>query len=63
MPIPLTNTFPAWAIVLLAGGVMERDGLFIVGGYVMMLGTTAWFFLLGAAVTETLGAVWHWMTG
>jgi hypothetical protein len=30
LPIPFTNSFPAWAILLMAGGILlERDGLFI----------------------------------
>lgn len=33
LPIPLTNTFPAWAILLTAAGMMENDGAVIVAGY------------------------------
>ena len=32
LPIPLGNTLPALAISLLALGVLERDGLWILGG-------------------------------
>jgi hypothetical protein len=61
MPIPLTNTFPAWAIFLLAAGAMERDGLCVLAGYAMALATAVWFFLLGAAVQHSLEATWHWL--
>jgi hypothetical protein len=33
LPIPLGNTLPALAISLLALGVLERDGLWILGGF------------------------------
>jgi len=32
LPIPFTNNFPAWTILLLATGLLERDGLFILAG-------------------------------
>ena len=63
LPIPLTNTFPGWTILLLAVGLMERDGLMILAGYVMLVVTAAWFFLLGAAITEALTRMWHWLAG
>jgi hypothetical protein len=43
LPIPLTNTFPAWAALLLAMGTLERDGYFVVAGYVMFLLSIALF--------------------
>ncbi len=43
LPIPLSNTFPACSILLLAAGMMERDGLLILAGYAM--GVFAWVYL------------------
>jgi hypothetical protein len=57
LPIPFSNTLPALSIVLLAAGMMERDGLLVLAGYVMALvglvylGT--WYFL-GKAGLEWL---------
>lgn len=49
--IPLTNTLPALAILFLAIGMLQRDGLFVVTGYIALIGTVAYFgFLVGAAV-------------
>ena len=31
--IPFTNAMPAWAILLLAIGMLQRDGLFVALGY------------------------------
>jgi len=47
LPIPFTNSLPAWAILLLAAGLLERDGVAIVLGYGMMAVTAGYFFLLG----------------
>lgn len=63
LPIPLTNTFPAWAILFLALGLLERDGLFVLAGYAMALATVVWFTILGAAVHQTLATMWHWLAG
>ncbi|HWA84887.1 MAG TPA: exopolysaccharide biosynthesis protein [Opitutus sp.] len=52
VPIPFTNTFPGWAILLLALGLMERDGLFILAGYAALLLSVAYLLLLG-------GSLWH----
>jgi len=43
LPIPFTNTFPALAILLLAAGMMERDGVCVLIGYAM--GVLAWGYL------------------
>ena len=37
--IPFSNTLPGFAILFLALGMLERDGAFIVAGYVMNLAT------------------------
>lgn len=63
LPIPLTNTFPSWTILLLAVGLMERDGLMVLAGYVMLVVTAAWFFLVGAAISEALTRTWQWLAG
>jgi hypothetical protein len=57
LPIPLTNAIPAVAIVLLALGMLERDGLFIFCGYVMTAVCSFVFgllFWLGKAGAQAL---------
>lgn len=51
LPVPFSNTIPAWAVVLLAAGMMERDGLLVLLGHLMTL--VSWAFI---ALTWTLGA-------
>jgi len=58
LPIPFSNTLPAWSILLLALGMMEEDGAVIVLGYLMA--GAAWTYLislwmLGEAGIERLG--------
>lgn len=58
LPIPFSNTFPAWSILLLALGMMEEDGAVIVLGYFMA--GAAWTYLaslwvLGEAGLSRLG--------
>jgi hypothetical protein len=49
LPIPFTNSFPAWAILLVAAGLLERDGLFILGGYLVFIAGVFYFIFLGEA--------------
>ncbi|HYZ73287.1 MAG TPA: exopolysaccharide biosynthesis protein [Chthoniobacterales bacterium] len=43
LPIPFSNSIPAWAVVLLAIGMMEKDGLFVLLGHFTAMGT--WIFI------------------
>ncbi|MFZ4483005.1 MAG: exopolysaccharide biosynthesis protein [Chthoniobacterales bacterium] len=62
-PFPLTNTIPGLAIIFMALGLMERDGVCILIGYAFAL--VAFFyigmiFLLGTAGVQYL---WDWCFG
>lgn len=46
LPIPFTNTLPAWSILLTAAGMMENDGIVILAGYVMAALTWAYLIFL-----------------
>lgn len=61
LPIPFTNSFPAWAILLLAGGLLERDGVFILGGYVVFVLGVFYFVFLGEAATQLVQALINWL--
>ncbi|MEO8610789.1 MAG: exopolysaccharide biosynthesis protein [Chloroflexota bacterium] len=47
--IPFSNTLPAVAILLLAAGMLQRDGIFVIGGYLMSAATVIYFGALFAA--------------
>jgi hypothetical protein len=41
--IPLSNTLPGIAILLLSLGIIQRDGLMVAGGYLFLIATTVYF--------------------
>lgn len=46
LPIPFSNLSAAWSIVLIALGVLEDDGIFILIGYLIILFTLAFILLM-----------------
>ena len=63
VPIPLTNSFPALTIVLLAAGAMERDGLFFLAGCAAFMVTLAYFGLLAFGGAHVLDNLRHTVFG
>jgi hypothetical protein len=62
-PFPLTNTIPGFAIIFFALGLIERDGVLIVAGYVLVLLAVVYFAgiaFLGKAWVESM---WQMFTG
>jgi len=45
--IPFTNTLPAWVILLICIGMLQRDGMIIIWGYLLAITTLVWFSFLG----------------
>jgi hypothetical protein len=54
LPIPFSNSIPAWAVVLLAIGRMERDGLLVLLGHLTVVATWVWIGLGGTLTVRTL---------
>src|SRR5215510_8461686 len=52
LPIPFSNSVPAWAVVLLAIGMMENDGLCVLLGHLTAIATWA---LIGLASVFAVG--------
>ena len=46
LPIPFTNTLPAYTILFLSLGSLERDGAVILLGYGMFLATFGYFYFI-----------------
>lgn len=61
LPIPFTNMIPGWAIFLIALGLMERDGLFILAGHVVLVISLAYFAVLGESVRQSLHWALEWL--
>jgi len=53
--IPFSNTLPAFAILSLAVGALQRDGLFVLLGYLLLFATIIYFGVLavGAMLAGT----------
>jgi hypothetical protein len=47
LPLPLSNALPAYGVVFLAIGSLERDGYAVLAGYVMVLLTLVYFAIVG----------------
>ncbi len=61
LPIPFSNTIPAWAILFTAAGMLERDGVFILTGYVATRLGVAFFGAIALFGIETVDFIWAWL--
>jgi hypothetical protein len=61
LPIPFSNIVPAWGILLIAGGLLERDGAFIIAGYVATLITVAFFAAIAIFGVGAVDFIWKWL--
>ncbi len=61
LPIPFSNTVPAWSIMLMAGGLLERDGGFIIAAYITSLLAVAFFGVIAIFGVEAVDFIWKWL--
>lgn len=54
LPIPFSNTVPAWAVVFLTAGMMERDGVPVLLGHLMTLVSWGFIFLVWTLGAESV---------
>jgi hypothetical protein len=54
VPLPLTNTVPGIAVAIVSIGLLERDGLFVIGGMVLGLTWVAALIIGGEAAIMAL---------
>ncbi len=59
LPIPLTNLAPAYTILVLAIGLLESDGLFILVGYGMTTATTIFFASIAGTIWQLANYWWQ----
>lgn len=60
LPIPFSNTVPAWGIMLIAGGLLERDGAFILAGHIAAALAIAFFTVIAIFGKEAVSWLWAW---
>ena len=64
LPLPPgTNFPPALCIVIMAVGLLERDGLFILGGYAAFALNGVFFTYLIIYGNKLFQTLWHWIAG
>lgn len=66
LPIPFTNAPPAWVILLVAGGLMERDGVALAAAYLGAALSVGFFVLLGdwvLSLAAWLQGLWQGVGG
>jgi hypothetical protein len=63
LPVPFSNLLPAFSILLFAGGLLERDGLFIMLGYLGFIASLIFFGSLGFAGAEAMEMLKRRLTG
>jgi len=63
LPVPFSNILPAFSILLLSAGLLERDGWFIIAGYAVFFCAVAFFVAIGLAGAEGLNAIKQWIAG
>lgn len=52
LPLPFSNSLPAWTVILLAAGALGRDGLFFIAGCVSFAISVAFFALVAIGGVE-----------
>lgn len=60
-PLPFSNFLPSWAIILVAAGLLGRDGLFVMAGHVIFLVSLACLALLGTGLIVSFDAIKDWI--
>jgi len=62
-PFPLTNTIPGLAVIFMALGIMERDGVCIMVGYGFALLGLAYVVLIAFLGVAGVQQLWVWLAG
>ena len=61
LPIPFTNSFPAWVVILMAGGLLARDGVVVILAYAVFAAGIAYFVFLGEAAVQLIEVLRQWL--
>jgi hypothetical protein len=63
LPIPFSNTLPAWAVVLLSAGMVERDGLLVLLGHILAVASWAYVVAVWLFGKAGVSKLWEMITG
>ncbi len=62
IPLPLTNTVPGIAVGIVALGLIERDGVMILGGAFLGVGWVVFLITLAGGIWTLLQQAFSWLT-
>lgn len=62
VPLPFSNSLPAWTVILLSASALGRDGLLFFAGCVMFLISAAFFALIALGGVEAF-EILRWVLG
>ncbi len=57
--IPFSNTIPAFAVLFLTAGMIERDGLLVLIGHLVNIAAWIYFIVMFAAAGKGIAQLWH----
>jgi hypothetical protein len=57
--VPLSNAIPAISVLLLTAGLIERDGVFVLAGYLTNLAAWIYFGIMFAVIGEGVRHLFH----
>ena len=63
LPLPFSNSLPAWTILLVAAGALERDGAAFLGGCFFFLLTVTYFGFLAFGGAHAMDGLKHLILG
>ena len=63
LPLPFSNSLPAWTVLLLAAGALGRDGLFFFAGCASFALSVAYFTLVAFGGMAAIDQVWRLLGG
>lgn len=63
LPLPFSNSLPAWTVIFLAAGALGRDGLFFIAGCLSFAVSVAYFTALSLGGVTLLEKVLVFFTG
>lgn len=63
LPLPFSNSLPAWTVILLAAGSLGRDGLFFIAGCVSFAISLTYFSLVALGGGEAVSRLRQFIAG
>ena len=61
--VPLSNTIPAVAVLLLTAGMIERDGLLVLFGHFVNIAAWIYFIIMGIIFGDALRYIFRYFGG